>query len=162
VAKVGDRLLILASRVESADGPLSEPTRAAKRLESAGGPLFEPPRAAKRPVAKRLEPARGTPGLEGLESARLVHNTTPSPAHQFLQVPQVPLTQPHDTYTPQGPKSPPRRPRMQGRASPAIGANLREGPFHPDIFLICNSSNLLKNHEGSNISDIVEIWMADG
>ena len=59
-----ERAKRLESGVESARGPLSEPTRAASGLESARRPLFEPPRAG-------CQETRGTPGLEGLEPARL-------------------------------------------------------------------------------------------
>ena len=77
----------LESRVESASGPLSEPARVAKGLESARRPLFEPPRAGcqeTRADSSRVQSwARAGsgsrhPGLEGLEPARLVHNTIPN------------------------------------------------------------------------------------
>ena len=68
-----------------------KPPRTAKRLESPRGSsrLVDPCSSHQELGAKRLEPtrvesragfeparARGTPGLEGLESARLVHNTS--------------------------------------------------------------------------------------
>ena len=80
----GNRARVEPSRESS---PLGDPcssllpresswNRAAKGIESARGPLFEPD-------AKRIEPprqwTRGYPGLEGLEPARLVHNTNRQP-----------------------------------------------------------------------------------
>jgi len=64
----GARIVLFTSRLEPSPdlGSSRQETRVC---------WWTPVRAAKSPVAKRLEPARGTPGLEGLESARLVHNT---------------------------------------------------------------------------------------